>query len=292
MARPLRIHLSGGFYHVTLRGNHQQDIFHDASDRALLNAIVERSITRHAAQVHAYCWMSNHLHMLIRVASAPLGHVMRDIASNYARAFQLKIPTTGHLFERRYHASLVNADPYLLQVLRYIHQNPVAAGIVRRVSDYPWSSHGAYSGGPCAPWVTTDFALAMFSSSRFKAHAAYCRFVDEEPDAAVGDLQKGSVPKSERFVPSIPAPEIRPKARASLSELAIEACVKFGIDVALLNSPARTPQIIRARAWIARQATEMGIATLSGVARFLGRDRATLRHAMRQYNDSLGYQNV
>jgi REP element-mobilizing transposase RayT len=294
LARPLRVHLPGGFYHVTLRGNHQQDIFRDSCDRDLLNAIVERALERHAAQVHAYCWMSNHLHILARVATIPLGHVMRDIASNYARAYQLKVPTTGHLFERRYHATLIDADSYLLEVVRYIHLNPVVAGIVNHVSRYPWSSHAAYAGGPRPSWVTTDFALAMFGSSRSKAQAAYCRFVDAVPDATLAEPQRGAagILGSETFIASIPAPSIRPKVSLSLGELAAQACVRFDVSDALLVSAARTPQVIKARAWIARRATEQGIATLSGVARFLGRDRATLRHAMRHYDDGPDSQNA
>jgi putative transposase len=258
LVRPLRVHLAGGFYHATLRGNHQQDIFREASDRDLLNAIVEKSLDRHAAQVHAYCWMSNHLHFLVRVAAVPLGHVMRDIASNYARAFQLKIPTTGHLFERRYHATLVDVDSYLLEVLRYIHLNPVAAGIVRQVSDYPWSSHAAYAGARRPAWVTTDFALAMFNASRSRAHEAYCRFVETVPDTALRELNLGAagVSGADPLNAPIPVPAIRPKLKLSLAELALEACARFGIDEALLNSAARTRQIIEARAWIAKTATE------------------------------------
>ena len=285
MARPIRIHFPGGFYHVTLRGNHQQAIFREDSDRNLLNAIVERSLERHAAQVHAYCWMSNHLHLLVRVATAPLGHVMRDIASNYARAFQLKVPTTGHLFERRYHATLIDVDAYLLQVLRYIHLNPVVAGIVRHVSDYRWSSHHAYAGGRQLSWLTTEFALAMFAPSRENAHAGYCRFVESTPDATFDEsqLSASGVIGSQQFMASIPLPSAGRKAKGSLADLAAEACAKFGIPESLMFSAARAPQIIKVRAWFAQQAIDRGIANLSAIARFLGRDRATLRHAMRQY---------
>jgi putative transposase len=141
MPRRLRIHVPGGFYHATLRGNHRQAIFTTSSDRALLNAIVARSLKAHLARLHVYCWMSNHLHFFIQVGDAPLGVVMRDIASNYARAYQAKLDTTGHLFERRYYAKVVEVEHYLFAVLRYIHLNPVADGLVQRAMDYPWSSH-------------------------------------------------------------------------------------------------------------------------------------------------------
>ena len=210
---------------------------------------------------------------------------MRDIASNYARAFQLKMQTTGHLFERRYHATLIDVDAYLLAVLRYIHLNPVAAGLVQNISEYPWSSHRAYAGGLGEPWLTTDFALAMFAQTRARAHGAYCRFVDAASACDQEERQLGvaGVLGSEQFVASIPVPAVRRPQNVSLAELVAEACTTFEISETLLISAARAPQIIKARAWIAQQATSRGIATLSAVARVLGRDRATLRHAMRHY---------
>ncbi len=210
---------------------------------------------------------------------------MRDIASNYARAFQLKMQTTGHLFERRYHATLIDVDAYLLAVLRYIHLNPVAAGLVREVSEYRWSSHRAYAGGSGEPWLTTDFALAMFAQPRARAHAAYCRFVDAASACQLDESQLGvaGVLGGEQFISSIPVAAVRRQLKVSLADLIAEACAMFEISEALLVSATRAPQIIKARAWIAQQATSRGIATLSAVARALGRDRATLRHAMRHY---------
>lgn len=132
---------------------------------------------------------------------------MRDIASNSARAFQLKMQTTGHLFERRYHATLIDVDVYLLAVLRYIHLNPVAAGLVRNVSEYRWSSHRAYAEGLGESWLTTDFALSMFAQTRARARAAYCRFVDaalacrlDEPQLGAG--RGGGLPARQQAVES------------------------------------------------------------------------------------------
>jgi REP element-mobilizing transposase RayT len=125
MARRLRLHVPGGFYHVTLRGNHQQPIFFAATDRDLLNRIVAEAIAELRARIHAFCWMTNHVHLLVQVSDEPLGRLMHRIASKYARTVQARIATTGHLFERRYHAALVDTDRYLIAVLRYIHLNPV-----------------------------------------------------------------------------------------------------------------------------------------------------------------------
>ncbi len=90
--------------------------------------------------------MTNHLHLLMQVQDVPLSNPMRNIASEFARAMQRKLETTGHFFERRYHASLVDTDAYLLELIRYTHLNPVRAGIVAQPALYPWSSHHAYVG--------------------------------------------------------------------------------------------------------------------------------------------------
>ncbi|MEJ0087987.1 MAG: transposase [Pseudomonadota bacterium] len=295
MPRRLRLHLPGGFYHATLRGNHQQALFRAESDRRLLDAIVQKSLLKYGARLHAYCWMTNHLHFLVQVSDEPLGGVMREIASNYARAFQKMLPTTGHLFERRYHAMLVDTDSYLLELLRYIHLNPVKAGMARRVSDYPWSSHRAYAGSDSPSWLSADFILAMFAPDKAAAHAAYRKFIaDSSPENEFDEtrLEQSGILGDEEFVarvaaslsvPARPNPTI-PRARL-LTDLLGEACRRFTATEQDLLSDARDAHLVKARGWFAREATTARVATLSEVARFLKRDRATLRYAMRQLGE-------
>jgi REP element-mobilizing transposase RayT len=128
MPRSARFHVPGGYYHVVLRGNHREVLFGTAADRQFLNDIVANAISRHRARVHAFCWMSNHLHALFQIAHSPLGGLMQSIAMRYARYRHKQLQTTGHLFERRYGARLVETDDYFLAVLRYIHLNPLPPG--------------------------------------------------------------------------------------------------------------------------------------------------------------------
>lgn len=109
MPRQRRIHVSGGLYHAVLRGNHRQAIFDGSDDYLCFEDIVARALEHYGASLFAYCWMTNHVHLAIRIADAPLGSVMRIVASRYARAKQRAVATTGHLFERRYRARLVDA---------------------------------------------------------------------------------------------------------------------------------------------------------------------------------------
>jgi REP element-mobilizing transposase RayT len=288
MPRRLRLHLPGGFYHATLRGNHRQALFHVPADRALLDAIVARALERNDSEIHAYCWMTNHLHFFVRVGQTPLGALMRDIASNYARAFQRKLDTTGHLFERRYHSKLVDTDAYLLEVLRYTHLNPVAAGLVSQAAHYPWSSHRAYAGLAAPPqWLTMDACLAAFSANRAQAHMAYRHFAElDRVDDPFEALIASDSPflGSDDFVARVMAPaQVEDPQRQTLADLIREACGRFDVLEGALVSASRESPLIRARAWIAHEATARRIASLSEVARALRRDRSTLRHAMRQY---------
>jgi putative transposase len=286
MPRPLRIHLAGGFYHVTLRGNHRRDIFVAEHDRHLLNAIVARAIEKYGTRVHAYCWMSNHLHFLIQVADAPLAGLMRQIAAEFARAMQLKINTTGHFFERRYHATLVEANSYLLELIRYIHLNPVRAGLVRDPAQFPWSSHHSYIGSKRQPWVTTDFVLPLFGASRASALVAYRAFLDcndAESWTPPTQLESMGILGSEEFIASVQRVSPAPGKRGTVDDLIAEACGRFEVHADDLISLSRDPQLSKVRAWIARQGVKRGIASVAAIARLLGRDESTLRQAIRTY---------
>ena len=293
MPRPLRIHVAGGFYHATLRGNHRQDIFRRDGERRLLNKIVERALDKHRASLHAYCWMTNHLHFLVQVRDVPLGHLMRQIGSEYARAFQLSIDTTGHLFENRYYATLIDTDAYLLEALRYVHQNPVRAGIARNTAHYRWSSHHAYVGTRPEPWVTTDVTLAQFSTDRNRAVVRYRAFIDEIPPADIAT----ELATLETGAPLLGKPEFlarqttqRPSS-ATLESIVADACRHFAVSVEELRSPVRTSRLVAARAWIAHTATRNAAATMSAIARELKRDESTLRSAMRKHAGTLDCQD-
>jgi REP element-mobilizing transposase RayT len=280
--------LPGGFYHTTLRGNHQQAIFRNDTDRLRLNEIVARALGTYGARLHAYCWMTNHLHFLIQIGDEPLGTVMRQIASDYARAFQRAIPTTGHLFERRYHARIVGAEPYLLALLRYVHLNPVAAGIVKFAHEYRWSSFHGYAGRRSEAWLTTGFLLAMFSNNRAEAIAAFLSFMDCDTAAENEVGRTPAVPLDADFTSKWQAPargtrKHQLRAPQSLDALIEEACRRFETTVQQLHGESRDPYLMRVRGWIAKRALSDRVANLSQIARALGRDRATLRYAMRRY---------
>jgi len=158
MPRHPRLHVPGACYHVILRGNHQENIFGAPEDRKVLNDIVGEALPLHGARIHAFCWM-NHLHALTQIGEMELGPLVQRIAVRYSRYRHKQLGTTGHLFERRHRAFLVETDLYFITLLRYIHLNPVNAGMVKTAQEYPWSSHRVYLGLDAIPWLTTAFGL-------------------------------------------------------------------------------------------------------------------------------------
>lgn len=289
MARMLRLHVPGGFYHTTLRGNHRQPIFFEAADRDLLERIVAQSLTALGARLHAYCWMTNHIHMLLQVAEMPLGRLMLRIASKYARIVQSRMQTTGHFFERRYHALVVDADGYLLTLLRYIHLNPVRAGLVHDPAEYPWSSHRNYSGMRNQEWLTTGFALRVLAQHENVARARYLEFMGLPAAERWGtgilapNERNAQILGSDDFVSKV-CPSTTPSCKhQNLEDLLTEAAGRFGVARSLLHSPSRDRRLCSARAWIVREAVESRIASVSTVARELRRSEAALRQLMRRH---------
>lgn len=289
MARRLRIHIPGGFYHVTLRGNHRQPIFFSAADRDLLDNIVAETVEKSGLRIHAYCWMTNHLHLLAQVSDDPLGRAVLRIASRYARRVQQNLKTTGHLFERRYHCAIVDADRYLLTLIRYIHLNPVRAGLVRDPLQYSWSSHRNYVGLPGQRWVTTSFAHNMLGATHDRAVAKYHELIGSTSE---DDQGSGSFPVNPRFTGVLGDDEFaarvtnskwHPRSSKTLESLITECSRRFGITEAQLASPAKSRGLAAARAWLTHEAVEERIASVSAVARRLERSEGALRQLLKRY---------
>jgi len=289
MARRRRLHVPGGFYHVTIRGNHRNRIFFRDSDRDLLDRLVADSIERLDARLHAYCWMTNHLHMVIQVSDVPLGRVVLRIASAYARSVQLRLETTGHLFERRYHAVLIDADSYLVTLLRYIHLNPVRAGLVIDPAAYPWSSHLTYLGIRTQHWVTTEFAMRVISPCPERAVTRYTEIIgDLEPLRwGIGSLSPNraqpQILGDDAFVARVSAVSDGFSSSKTLKDLLGDCCERFQLPAELLSSPVYNRQLSIARAWLAHAAANAGVASISDVARLLGRTEGAIRQTMRRH---------
>src|SRR3972149_5001982 len=179
MARKPRVHYPGALYHVTLRGNSGQTIFFDDRDRTRFCFLVQEGIERVAHRIHAFCLMTNHVHLAIQIGDIPLSRILQNLSFRYTRWVNWRRKRSGHLFQGRYKAVLVDADAHLHELTRYIHLNPVRAGVVKEPEDYAWSGHRAYLGLETIPWLTTDWVLSQYSRRLSLARRAYRRFVHE-----------------------------------------------------------------------------------------------------------------
>ncbi len=185
MARPLRIELAGGLYHVTSRGDRREDIFIDDQDRRRWLQIFGQVCDRFNWACYAYCLMPNHYHVVVETAEANLSKGMRQLNGVYTQRFNRVHDRVGHVFQGRYKAILVERDSYLLELSRYVVLNPVRAGLVRQAQDWPWSSHQAVIGTQDGPeWLQTDWLLARFGTQRRAAIQRYIAFVHSAADAS------------------------------------------------------------------------------------------------------------
>ena len=183
MSRPLRIAYPGAWYHVMNRGRRREKVFLDKTDcQAFVDLLQETSDTWNV-RIAAYCLMSNHYHLLIMTPEANIVRAMRHINGIFTQRFNRRHSCEGQLFRGRYKSILVGGDSYLLQLVRYIHANPVKAGLAEDAAQYPWSSHNAYlSPAPKWDWLYKSFVLGLFDKDRKAQLKAYRQFMRGDED--------------------------------------------------------------------------------------------------------------
>ncbi len=180
MGRPLRIEYPGAVYHITSRGNERQTIYRDEEDKTRFLKIIGDTALKFQVIVYAYVLMDNHFHLLLETPLGSLSQVMQKILVSYTNGFNARHRRSGHLFQGRYKAILVDEDSYLMELSRYIHLNPVRAGIVKKPEDYPWSSYAAYvKPRQAEEWLKVNQILLQCSQTMGQAAWAYKQFVNE-----------------------------------------------------------------------------------------------------------------
>ncbi len=178
MPRRLRPIAAGAVYHVMARGNNAEDVFRDALDRKLYLDLLAGAGKLLSVRILAYTLMSNHIHLVVQTTKPNIPEFIHRIHGRYAIRFNRRHGRKGHLYCERYRSSLVQRDSYLLELTRYIHLNPVRAGLVQQPDEYPWSSYLQYvrpdrNGGLADPAPVLDL-LALDAA---KGRAAYRDFV-------------------------------------------------------------------------------------------------------------------
>lgn len=180
MSRPLRMEYAGALYHVTSRGDRQEDIYLDDTDREQFLTVLGDVCERFNWVIHAFCLMSNHYHLLIETPDSNLSKGMRQLNGVYTQRINRRHKRVGHVFQGRYKAIIVQKDNYLLELARYIVLNPVRARMVRSAREWPWSSYRATTGQATKQeWLTTDWVLSAFGRKTSVAITAYKAFISE-----------------------------------------------------------------------------------------------------------------
>ena len=178
MPRKARQKSESGIYHIIMRGIDRQVIFYEDEDFHRFLQTLKYYKETSEYELYGYCLMDNHIHLLLKVGSEPLEQIMRRICGKFVYWYNHKYDRAGYLFQDRFKSEPVEEDTYFLTVLRYIHQNPLKAGIVETLKHYPWSSYHAYIHRN--PLVDIDFALKMFAGDKEEALTLFMRFNEQK----------------------------------------------------------------------------------------------------------------
>jgi len=178
MGRPWREEYKGGIYHVIARGNNKEYIFKESIDKGYFIKQLKECSMSMGCRVYGYVLMDNHYHMIVETFEKKLQEIMHQINNKYSKYFNGKYKRVGHVFQGRYKAVLVQDDRYMLKLLRYVHQNPVRAGICKKVEEYKWSSDIYYRKN-IKGIVNTGVIYEMLDKQIGSAIEEYKEFMDE-----------------------------------------------------------------------------------------------------------------
>jgi len=235
LPRTRRLKSETGIYHVVLRGINKQTIFEDEEDNEMFLVTVNQYRKQSGYLLLAYCLMGNHIHLLMKTGSEELGQIFRRIGASYVYWYNRKYERTGHLFQDRYKSEAVETDAYLFAVLRYVHQNPLKAGLVKNLEDYPYSSFAEYLGLNDENYVDKDFVLSLFHEDRAQAIVDFREYNELITDEKFLDIS------DRKYISDKTAIELIKKKYSVSSSLELqgfeskkrEKCIRFLLDKGL-----------------------------------------------------------
>ena len=293
MARKPRIHYPGAVYHVILRGNGGQELFFSGKDRTRFYLLLQEGVEKYGHRIHAFCCMTNHIHLVIQVAEIPLAKIMQNISFRFTRYINKRKKRVGHLFQGRYKAILIDADSYLLELVRYTHLNPVRAGIVKSPEKYPWSGHRAYIGKEEIPWLTTDWVLGQFSERIKSARRFYADFVlqgveDGRRSEFHCGSHEGRILGDDNFAEhAVVKAKEKYQCKLTLEQIVQAVCRTYDILPPTLAEPGRKRRAAEPRAMASLLVLEAENLSLTDLALYLNRDLSGLSQAAGRLQKSL-----
>jgi putative transposase len=293
MARKPRIEFEGAFYHVIIRGNQRQTVFLEEKDFLKYLEFLSDYKDRYGFRVHAYVLMGTHVHLLIETGQVPLSRVLQGINQRFTMYFNWKYGTVGHLFQGRYKAILCDKDAYLFGLVKYLHCNPVRAGMVRQPEEYRWSSHRAYLGLKRDGLVDTGLVLRMFSDDVKRGSRLYREHMRKEEKISKEEFYRTVDQRilgdgefvervRERFKSGVAA--ARRKHGVSLGQISTGIEEIFGMRLSELKERGKDRGVMEGRRLFTLAGKEYGYKGKE-IAAFLGKDPAAVTGYLRGSQD-------
>jgi len=290
-----------------LRGNGGQEILKDDGDRAKFCLLLQYACEKHQLNVHGFCFMRNHVHLIIQPHTSNLTNGMHAVGFRYAQYFNKKYKRRGYLYQGRYKAVLVQSGTYLRRLIRYIHLNPVRAGIVQQPEDYRWSSHRAYIGKAEYSWLNRILILDAFSDE-FKGSleqlSSYVQMNDDEARNEVAEIQKslrkGAYGDSEflgKWCPILNEDkgldnfQFNDTYKINVQNIVDAVCRHFNITLEDVCSAKRTKYLVLARMVMANLTKRLGAGSMTELAKQISRDPTSLAKLARKGELDVQVQN-
>jgi REP element-mobilizing transposase RayT len=300
MARKPRIEYPGALFHIIVRGNNRQNIFHDDEDRQNYLKHLTFYLTEGKITLYCFCLMMNHIHLLLEMGECSLSRVLQRLHTWYARYYNQKYKRLGHLFQGRYKAVLCDKDAYLLELVRYIHLNPVRACMTTNPREYPWSSHRAYLGEEKCEWLDIGLVLSQFANNITHARMLYEEFVmsklDEGRREDLYRLTDQRILGEEAFVAKVMDINKTEITQPILRGLCFDLPTLQTLIERELNMDGDTMLKLKRSGVLARRifcyvARQFGGFKSKEVATYLGKDMATVTQGVRYISQALGEKN-
>lgn len=241
MPRRLRIHERGAFYHVTSRGNNKEQVFFSDEDYSTYTFLMKKYSLKYCTEIHAYALMPNHIHLLARVDSMPLQKFMQGLQQSYAQIFNKRYDRVGHVFQGRYNAHLISNEQYLLQVFKYIHLNPVRAGLADDPKTYRWSSLNDYTAADKNSFIETGFMKKLLIEYGISLNKADFSLIPDLAPEELQELPQKAGPANREIA------AIAEKNRPTLIELAGAIEDLTGISLKAIKTSAKDRATVLAR---------------------------------------------
>lgn len=294
MPRHARVDAPGAVHHVMVRGIERRRIFFDDADRADFAARLERLLREEGGSCFAWALMPNHVHLVIRTGESPLSRLMARLGTGYARRFNLRHRRAGHLFQNRFKSVLAKSQAQAVQLVRYVHRNPLEAGVVGSLAalrDYFWTGHAELL--DCSPRRIVDRSevLAWFDADRRRAQRLLMEWMGEagepararsgfcaDPADRSGDGKQRRLEKAPRS--AAPRVLVFQSQVGDLESLVDWVCGQVGVSEVEVLAGRRTRAVSRARAVIAYLATVELRMRAVDVARNLGVNAGALSRAV------------